>query len=358
MSSPATLLSLVATLALTLVSTAPQQSDPYRVVYEGIAGPGVGKHIVLIAGDHEYRSEEILPAMARVLAQRLGFKCSVFFTLDDEGFIEPGSSNIAGLEALATADLMIVGLRFQDFPADQMQHIVDYLDRGGPVIGIRTSTHAFQIADGPFVKYTSVYEGEEYEGGFGRQVLGETWVGHYGRNHEQSSRVVPVEQQAAHAIFRGVRDMHAVSGGYRADPMPDSVILARGQVLDGMTADAPPDPDKELLPVAWTRTYAAADGTPARVFTTTHGASEDLLNPGFRRMLINAALWAVGSEDAITADLDVSLVGPYHPVTFGFDAYRRGVRPADLAGWDTPIMSPDKPTRDVPSPAMLGGEAR
>jgi hypothetical protein len=125
-----------------------------------------------------------------------------------------------------------------------------------------------------------------------------------------------------------------------------------------MQADAPPDPDKELLPVAWTRNYAAANGQPGRVFTTTHGASEDFLNPGFRRMLINAVLWAVGSEDAITADLDVSLVGPYHPVTFGFDAYRRGVRPADLAGWDTPIMSPDKPTGDVPSPAILGGEAQ
>ena len=360
MISPTTVLRLAATLAI--VFAAPQQGDPYRVVYEGTSGPGVGKHIVLIAGDHEYRSEEILPAMARVLAQRLGFKCSVFFTLDDEGFIEPGSSNIAGLEALATADLMIVGLRFQDFPTDQMQHIVDYLDRGGPVLGIRTSTHAFQIADGPFVKYTSVYEGEEYVGGFGRQVLGETWVGHYGRNHQQSSRLLPVGDQQRHPILRGVSDMHVVSGGYRADPMPDSVILARGEVLDGMEPDAPRDPDKELLPVAWTRTYAAADGTSARVFTTTHGASEDFLNPGFRRMMINAALWAAGLEDAITSDLDVSLVGPYHPVTFNFDGYRRGVRPADLAGWDTPIMSPDKPTGDVPAPETFagraGGEAR
>ena len=356
MISPTTVLRLVA--VLTLVFAAPQQGDPYRVVYEGTAGPGVGKHIVLIAGEHEYRSEELLPAMARVLAQRLGFKCSVFFTLDDEGFIEPGSSNIAGLEALATADLLIVGLRFQDFPAEQMQHIVDYLDRGGPVLGIRTSTHAFQIADGPFVKYTWNYEGEGYEGGFGRQVLGETWVGHHGRNHWQSSLVLPVSEQQAHPILRGVRDIHTASAGYQAYPMPDSVILARGQVLDGMEPDAPPDPDKELLPVAWARTYAAADGTPARVFTTTHGASEDFVNPGFRRLLINAALWAAGLEGAITADLDVSLVGPYHPVTFGFDSYRRGVRPADLAGWDTPIMSPEKPTGGVPAPEILEKEAR
>lgn len=107
-------------IAVAAFSLAAPQDDPYRVEYQGTQGPGVSKHIVLIAGDHEYRSEEILPAMARVLAKNLGFTCNVFFTLDADGFIEPGSSNIGGLEALQTADLLIVGLRFQDFPADQM----------------------------------------------------------------------------------------------------------------------------------------------------------------------------------------------------------------------------------------------
>ena len=221
------------------------QDNPHLVVYEGTDGPGAGKHIVLIAGDHEYRSEEILPAMARILAKNLGFKASVFFTLDDEGFIEPGSSNITGLDALDTADLLIVGLRFQDFSAEEMQHVVDYLDRGGPVLGIRTSTHAFRIAGGPFVKYTWDYAGEEYEGGFGRQVLGETWVGHYGDNHEQSSRILPSKDQATHPIMRGVSDIHVQSGGYRADPMPGSIVLGMGQVLNGMDPDSPPDPWKE-----------------------------------------------------------------------------------------------------------------
>lgn len=322
-----------------------QPDNPHRVVYAGAGGPGAGKHIVFIAGDHEYRSEELLPALARVLARRHGFTCTVLFTLDAAGFIEPGSSRMAGLEVLRTADLLVVGLRFQNFPADQMQHVVDYLARGGPVIGLRTSTHAFQIPDGPFVKYTWNHKGAAYEGGFGRQVLGETWVGHYGTNHKQSSLVVPVESERAHAILRGVHDVHVQSGGYRADPMPGSVILARGTILNGMQPDAPPDPLKERLPVAWTRTYQASDGRPARVFTTTHGASEDFVNDGFRRMLINAAFWAVGAEGAIRADLDVSLVGPYHPVTFSFDGYRRGVRPADLAGFDSPIMDPGKPTR-------------
>src|SRR4051812_18198006 len=120
--------------------------NPHLVVYQGDTGPGRGKQIVFLAGDHEYRSEETLPALARILARHYGFKCSVFFTTDPTtGFIEPGSSNISGLEALKTADLLVIFLRFQDFPDDQMQHIVDYLDRGGPVVGLRTATHAFEI---------------------------------------------------------------------------------------------------------------------------------------------------------------------------------------------------------------------
>ncbi len=323
-----------------------QESNSYSVVYEGTDGPGVGKHIVLIAGDHEYRSEEILPAMARILAKRYGFTCTVFFTLDDDGFIEPGSSNIAGLAALKTADLLIVGLRFQDFSDEEMQHIVDYLDRGGPVFGIRTSTHAFRIADGPYRRYSWDYDGEEYWKGFGRQILGETWVSHYGTNHEQSSRVVPVVSQSYHPILRGVDDMHVQSGGYFAEPIEGSEILARGQVLNGMSSDALPDPGKELLPVVWTRSYEASNGKNARVFTTTHGASEDFVNPGFRRMMINAALWSAGMEGSIKVDNNVDFVGPYNPVTFSFGGYRRGVRPADMAGWDTPIMSQDQPTTE------------
>lgn len=318
--------------------------NPHLVTYEGTTGPGVGKHIVLLAGDHEYRSEEILPAMARILAQRYGFKTSVFFTLDEEGFIQPGSSNIKGLEALETADLLIMGLRFQNFPENEMQHIVNYLDRAGPVFGIRTSTHAFAGIEGKFAKYNWNYEGEEYFKGFGRQVLGETWAGHYGTNHEQSSLVNALESEAGHPIMQGVQNMHVQSGGYFANPMPDSRPLAVGVVLNGMAADAQPDPEKEQVPVVWTRSYTGASGSEGRVFTTTHGASEDFLNDGFRRMMINAAFWAAGMEDSITSDMNIDFVGPYNPVTFAFDGYRLGVRPADMAGWDTPIMDPSKPT--------------
>ena len=52
------------------------------LVFEGTEGPGKGKHIVFLAGDHEYRSEESLPALARLLAKHHGFKCTVLFNID------------------------------------------------------------------------------------------------------------------------------------------------------------------------------------------------------------------------------------------------------------------------------------
>jgi type 1 glutamine amidotransferase len=314
--------------------------NPHLAVYQGTSGPGAGKHIVFLAGDHEYRSEESLPALARILARHYGFKCSVFFTTDPKtGFIEPGSSHISGLEALRTADLMVVFLRFQDFPDAEMQHIVEYLDRGGPVVGFRTATHAFQILrpDAKFLKYT--WKGAEgYAGGFGRQILGETWVSHYGKNHAQSSRLLLQTDQSSHPILRGVKDVWVQSGGYTAKPIEGSQILAMGQILDGMTPDSPPAAGKELMPVAWYRTYTMPSGKSGRVFTTTHGASEDLLNDGFRRMSINACLWAAGLEAAIRPTSDISFVGPFQPSTYSFGGFVKGVKPADLTGWDSPIL--------------------
>jgi len=336
-------LAVVVCLALPQFAAA-QTPNPHLVVYKGDSGPGLGKNIVFLAGDEEYRSEETLPALARILAKHYGFTCSVFFTTDPKtGFIDPTSSDISGLEALKTADLLVIFLRFRDFPDKEMQHIVDYLDRGGPVVGLRTATHSFQIRrpDATFRKYTNDNKDPEYTGGFGRQILGETWVSHSGTNHQQSSKLVLQPAQAMHPILRGVKDVWVPSGVYTANPIEGSQILAIGQILDGMTPDSPVSTKKEQ-PVAWYRTYKSASGKAGRVFATTHGASEDLLNDGFRRMMINACLWAAGMDASIQATGPINFVGPYQPSTFAFGGAVKGVKPSDLAGWDTPIMKKDK----------------
>ena len=212
-------------------------------------GIGAGKHIVFLAGDHEYRSEETCPALARILAKRFGFKCTVLFNVNKEGNIEPGNNNMPGMEALDSADLAVVALRFQNFPAEQMQHLVDYLDKGGPVIGLRTATHAFKIPkDSEFARFDFKYAGEEFKDGFGRQILGETWAGHYGTNHKMSTRHDLVEESKDHPILQGVTNPWAQCGGYWTDPMPNSVILTESQPLVSMEKDAEPDPEKEALP--------------------------------------------------------------------------------------------------------------
>ena len=107
-------------------------AEPKWVVYDGFDGPGKGKEIVLISGDEEYRSEEALPQLGKLLAKHHGFKCKVLFSQDPKtGVIDPDNShNIPGLEALKTADLMIIATRFRDLVDDQMAHIDAYVRAG------------------------------------------------------------------------------------------------------------------------------------------------------------------------------------------------------------------------------------
>lgn len=312
-------------------------ADP--LVFKGDGGPGAGKHIVLIAGDHEYRSEETLPALGRLLAKHYGFKCTVLFNIDpDTGEIVAGKpSNIPGMEALDTADLAVVFLRFQNLPADQMKHFVDYLGRGGPVVGLRTSTHAFKIpASQPYTQYSFDSETAGYELGFGHQVLGQTWVGHYGRNHRQSTRISVVGEMSDHPILRGVKDVWVQAGCYVGKPT-DGKILTMAQPLDGMTADSPASKTQPPMPSEWTRTYKSDSGKEGRVFASQYGASEDLTNAGYRRLLVNGVFWAIGLDDAIAPEMNVDLVGPYQPNTFGNQTHARGIKPESYAGFQSPI---------------------
>jgi len=145
-------------------------ADDSRVVLEGGDGPGKGKHIVLIAGDDEYRSEELIPQLAKILAVRQGFKCTVLFaTNKDTGEIDPATQdNIPGLEALDSADHLVMFLRFRDLPDDQMKRVLDYANSGRPLMSLRTNTHAFNIPPGKtYSKWSWKAEGE-IKGGFGR----------------------------------------------------------------------------------------------------------------------------------------------------------------------------------------------
>ena len=329
---------VMAFLASLLLTSAAVGADTQSLVYEGGRGVGNGKHIVFLAGDHEYRSEETSPALARILAKHHGFKCTVLFNIDPEsGEIVAGNSNMPGLDALDSADLAVVFLRFQNFPVEQMQHFDDYLKRGGPVVGLRTATHAFRMkSDEPFSKYSFDAKTDDYELGFGHQVLGQTWVGHYGRNHKQSTRISVIDGKENHPILKGVKDIWVQAGGYVGKPT-DGEILTMAQPLNGMTPDSPVDETKPPMPSEWTRTYKSPSGREGRVFTSLYGTPEDILNDGYRRLLVNGCFWALGMENAIEPDAEISFVGPFKPNTFGNGSHARGIKPSAYAGFESPI---------------------
>lgn len=306
------------------------------IVFEGKSGPGKGKHIVLVSGDEEYRSEEALPQLAKILATRHGFKCTVLFAIDPkDGTINPNiNNNIPGLEILDHADLLILFTRWRDLPDDQMEHIVDYIESGRPIIGLRTATHAFNFkTSNTYGRWSST--SKDWEGGFGRQVLGETWISHHGQHGKQSTRGIIAPGKEKHPILRGIgqgeiwgpTDVYTVQA-----PLADAEVLVLGQVLQGMQpGDAPLEgpQNNPMMPVAWTKSYRGKEGKTGRVFTTTMGSAQDLSNEGFRRMVVNAVYWCLGMERRIAPASNVDLVGDYQPSAFKFNGFVPGRKPED-----------------------------
>ena len=344
---PLPILTIAAAIASLFVSALPADANP--VIYEANPDIAKGKHLVMIGDDHEYRSEETIPALARILARHHGFKCTVLFGVDAEtGTIVAGHSDIPGIEALNTADGLVIFARFLALPDDQMKYLDDYLQRGGPVVGLRTSTHAFNYpkdSDSKYAKHSWTYKGDDFMGGFGHQVLGQSWVGHYGKNHTQSTRISIIPEKADNPILKGVKNIWVHAGGYNAEPQDDWDILTMAQPLMSMEQDGEPDPDKEPKASEWTRTYQMPGGKSGRVFTSLYGASEDILNDGYRRMIINAVYWSVGLEKEIKADSDISFVGPYKPNTFSGKAFARDIKPSAYAGFTSPIPAHNNATQ-------------
>jgi hypothetical protein len=323
-------------LAAQLLTTPARAGE--GVSYKGAAGPGHGKRIVFLAGDEEYRSEEGLPMLAKILAARHGFTCTVLFSINPAtGNIDPDcQTNLPGIEALDTADLCVMQLRFREWPDEQMKHFVDYVNSGKPIIALRTSTHAFAYSrnkNSPYAKYD--WNSAVWPGGFGRQVLGETWVSHHGDHAKESTRGLPNEAMKDHPILRGVTDLWGPADVYtvRTNLSADSQVLVWGQVLAGMKPDDPPvagPKNDPLMALVWVREYKGEAGKTSKIVTTTAGAAVDLQNEGFRRLLVNACYWTLDLTDKMPAKADVDYLDAYTPSFFGFGKAKKGVKPSDL----------------------------
>ena len=329
---------LSACCVLILFTFPVRAADPWLEVAGG-DGPGKGKKVVLVSGDEEYRSEEALPQLAKILARHHGFDCTVVFAIDPAtGQINPNTNdNIPGLEKLASADLMVIATRFRNLPDEQMKHVDAFLKAGKPVVAMRTATHAFNIPEGrTYRRYSWDFPGEGSTQGFGRQVLGETWISHHGGHGSESTRGLLAPDAKDHPILKGIKDGEIWGPtdvyGVRL-PLPgDSKPLVLGAVLAGMKPDSPPvagEKNEPMMPVAWVKSYQIDGGPKGRSFTTTMGAATDMTAEGTRRMLVNACYWAAGLEAKIPEKSKVDIVGTFEPTPFGFNGAKKGLSPAD-----------------------------
>lgn len=324
----------VGILILCRQTTSAQNKDPW-VQYIPSAERSNGKHIVLIGGDEEYRSEQSLPMLAKIFTEHHGFRTTVLFSINPQtGFVDPDfQQNIPGLELLETADLMIIATRFRELPDEQMKHIHNYLFAGKPLIGLRTATHAFHYSRNPdnkYAKYGYKSTVQGWEGGFGKRILGENWVNHHGVHGKQGTRAL-VNGLENSPVLRGVNDIWTSTDVYGIKSLPSNTnVLLWGQITDGMNPLATGVWQKSIMPVAWIRTYLSESGKAGRVFTTTMGAATDFLSEDLRRLIVNAAFWAVGLEKNIPEKCNVDFVGKYEPAMFGMDGFQKGKKPEDF----------------------------
>ncbi len=311
--------------------------DSRWLVYEGAKGKLPAKRVVFVAGDEEYRSEEALPMLARLLSKHHGMECVVLFSQNPEtGEIDPNeSSHIPGLHLIDDADLLVLDLRFRALPDGDMAHIMDHVQTGKPLIGIRTTTHAFNYKEdkgSPFAKWT--WTSKDPRGGFGGEFLGETWVAHHGKHGSQATRGVLVPENVTHPVLNGVKDVFGTTDVYAIRGLPeDASVLLNGAVLDGMEPESQPvegAKNNPMHPVAWVREREWQPGRTQRILATTMGAATDFSSEDLRRLFFNGVFWTLGMEDQIPAKgLKATMVGAWNPTPFGFNSFRTGMKPAD-----------------------------
>jgi hypothetical protein len=166
-------------------------------------------------------------------------------------------------------------------------------------------------------------------------------VSHWGVHKSEATLGVVEPSAQADPLLRGVGQIFGDTDVYEAYPPDDAKILVRGQVLKGMEADAPPADYKKrrasdrqeqgvndpMMPVAWTRVHEQDGGVKNRIFCTTMGSSTDLRSEGLRRLVVNAIYWGVKME--VPEKADVASVGGFNPTMYGFNGFKRGVKPED-----------------------------
>jgi mono/diheme cytochrome c family protein/glucose/arabinose dehydrogenase len=316
-----------------------------HLVFDGHNGPGKGKHLVFLAGDEEYRSEEAMPLMAEIMSKH-GFKCTVLFSMDKNNkFVDPNNQkSLSFPEALDSADGLIMSLRFRNWNDHAMQKFDEALLRGVPVVALRTSTHAFKFpADSKWAKYSFNSKADTgWTKGFGREVLGETWVSHHGKHKKEGCRAVIEPSNYNHSILNNVGPIFVTTDVYGTNPPADATILLRGEVTATLEPDSTSVVTKNnpMQALAWTREYKNSKGNTNRIFTTTMGAASDLTEINLRRLIANAIYWSL--DLPVPKKAKVFLPGIFKPSFYSFNAFQKNKKPEDFIVSKTKISENSK----------------
>ena len=284
-------------------------------------------HVVFIAADDEYRSEESLPMLAGILQAHHGCKTTCLFATNKNGEIDPSvPDNIPGLEVLKDADLVVFYCRFRKPPPDQLKAIVDYAESGKPVAGFRTATHTFNYPDKEHQKYNAAWPAK---------VFGQRWIthhGHFGDGKEFLTSVSIIESAKSEPVLQGVKPFEAYSWLYHVDGGGEKLSGDSRPLLTGKALKSSHAKNHEKFPptnpVAWVKSHSA-NGKNARVFFTTLGHPYDFKQESMRKLAVNGLLWALGKE--IPADgANVAFAFPYETPNSGNNGFRKGRKPAEV----------------------------
>lgn len=202
-----------------------------------MAGP-----LVLLAGEPEYRSDETMPAVARVLGEQLGREVVVRTSdviEDDPRF--PASS-FGDLSVLSDADLLLIFTRWRVLADADMEWLSSYLSRRAPIVGLRTATHAFHFpTDSRWASWND----------FGRAVLGSPWIRHHGHGSSTDVRVLP---EASPALVDGLPSRFHGPGS-------TSRSSRTGRTLTSRATRSTPKTSR--CPASWRGTASRTAGAPS-----------------------------------------------------------------------------------------------
>ena len=289
--------------------------------------------VVFVTGDEEYRSEESMPMLARILERDHDVRVACAYSVAEDGTVDPNESvRMVGLEAVEEADLVVLFTRFRRWEEADAKRLVDYAASGKPLVGFRTSTHAFKYPDDHPLRHLN----DEWS----RAVFGQRWITHHGHFDDGKKPLTAVTLTPAkevHPILRGVEPFGAFSWLYHVEGGGDTLegedvrrllwgsAQRSGHVDRGRDGRFAP-----VNPVAWTKTSPAG----GRVFFTTLGHPFDFRAESMRRVSIQGILWALGAEDEIPAEgVPAAFASPYDPRPSGFGSvFRPGQRPELVRG--------------------------